>query len=711
MTPQELKACKRIRLITYCLSAIVIIIIGRAFYLQVITNSKWTDLAERQYHKTIRDKFPRGTIYDQNNEPMAISIEVDTVYLQPNQQIRRFDKDKIQDKIKEEAKRQEVAKVLATTLSLSLAEMKGKLHSEKYYLPIKRQISPEEGRDLREEIKAKKLPWIGFKKESQRYYPNAGVGAQLLGFTGFEHTGLEGLELKYNSLLLSQGEGIREGEKDNRGRVIGASREKNEGNRPGSSLVLTIDQKIQFIAEKELAEGLRSSGARAGCVIVLDPQTGRVLAIANQPGFNPNATSEYRPKDWRNRALGDTFEPGSTQKIFTVAAALNEKVITPGQLIHCENGSFKVGGRVIRDHAPLGLITVTDVLKHSSNIGAAKIGKKLERARLYKYLTDFGFGSVTGIDLPGESSGRLSKPEKWYEIDLAAISFGQGLTTTPIQTATAMAAIANHGLLMRPYVVERIIAADGSEERIEPKALRQVVSPETARIVSNMLMTVTAKGGTGTLAVVPGYLSAGKTGTAQKADAATGKYSIDKRVASFVGFVPAEDPKLVILALLDEPKGQVYGGLIAAPIFSRVAAQTLQLMGIAPTYPEDRNTILPSAEAIAELLKNEAEAMEEPVGLENTTDFGKLDIVEVDENGEAIAPVPSGPIMPNFTGLSSRQVLEMAQENNLNLKLIGSGRVIEQDPSAGMPIPMGSGIWVRLERPSDRAIPPETRRK
>ncbi len=696
MTPQEFKAYKRLRLVTFCLSAIFLVIIGRAFYLQVITNQKWEQLAERQYRKTIRDESPRGTIFDQNNEPMALSIAVDMVYVEPNQPTS------FPSAAKGKEKRREAVAVLAATLSLPAAEITKKLHSNKNYHLIKRQISPEEGSLLRKKIKEQKLPWIGIKQEYRRYYPNAEVGAQLLGFTGLEHQGLEGLELKYNDLLLSKGEGLREGRKDNRGRVIGASQEKGKETLPGSSLVLTINQKIQFIAERELAEGLRSSGSKAGCVIVLDPATGKVLALANQPGFNPNALSEYRPGDWRNRALGDAFEPGSTQKIFTVAAALNEKVITPGQLIHCENGSYKVGGKVIRDHNPLGLITITDILKHSSNIGSAKIGKKLERERLYKYLSDFGFGSVTGIDLPGESRGRLHKPGKWYEIDLAAISFGQGLTVTPMQTAAAMAAIANHGLLMQPHVVEKIISGDGSETIIAPKALRQVVSAETANIVRDMLMTVTEKGGTGTLAVVPGYRTAGKTGTAQKADAATRKYSVDKRVASFVGFIPAESPKLVIHVLLDEPKGQVYGGLIAAPIFSHVAAQTLQLLGIPPTYPEDRNTILPSAEAIAKILGS-AEAEE----LSALDPHSFDDIVEVDENGEAIALVPSGPVMPNFLGLSSRQVLEMAQESSLNLKLIGSGRVIEQDPVAGMPIPLGSGIWVRLEPPSDRPIPAE----
>lgn len=700
MTPQEFNTYKRIRLITFLLSAVILVILGRAFYLQIVTTSKWTKLAERQYHKTIRDESPRGAIFDDNNEPLALSIAVDTVYLEPTQST------KFPTPSKEEEKRKEAASILATTLSLPLGEMEKKLHSNKSYMIIKRKVSPEEGARLRQQIKEKKLPWIGIRQEYSRFYPNAEVGAQLLGFTGREHEGLEGLELKYNETLLSKGKGIREGEKDNRGRVIGASKETGEESRAGSSLVLTINQKIQFIAEKELAEEVRTSGSKAGCVVVLDPATGRILALANQPGFNPNAIGEYRPGDWRNRIISDAFEPGSTQKIFTVAAALNEKVITPGQMIHCENGSYKVGGKVIHDHSPLGLITITEILKHSSNIGSAKIGKKLERERLYKYLSDFGFGGTTGIDLPGETRGRLRKPEKWYEIDLAAISFGQGLTVTPIQTATAMAAIANHGLMMQPHVVEKIIAADGTVETIAPKAVRQVVSPETANIVRGMLMTVTEKGGTGTLAVVPGYRTAGKTGTAQKADAATGKYSVDKRVASFVGFIPAENPKIVILALLDEPKGQVYGGLIAAPIFSRVASQTLQLLGVPPTYPEDRDKILPSAETIAKLLKDETTEELSPLD-----ESSLADIVAIDENGETILPVASGPLMPNFVGLSSRQALNLAQEKNLNIKLIGSGRVTEQEPTAGMPIPTESGIWVRLEHPSDRPPPEETRPK
>lgn len=692
MSRLEANFYKRIRLVTVLFILLFVAIVTRAFYLQVVESEKWLTLAKRQYYQAIPASAQRGTIYDRNGEPLAVSLDVESIYIEPNQETKQLKTDEV------ESKRQEAARILATTLNLPYAEMSEKLHSSKSYLWIKRQISPEEAQALRAKVAEAKLPWICFQKEQRRFYPNAQVGAQVIGFTGLDPTGLEGIELKYEKVLKGSGEGTLVSEKDNRGRGIGSSQQKKESDHPGSSLVLTIDKKIQYIAEKELAEGVRSSGAKAGCVIVMDPATGKILAMASQPDFNPNAVARYRPENWRNRALSDAFEPGSTQKVFLVAAALNEKVITPGQLIHCENGSYSVGGKIIHDHSAHGMLSVTEILKYSSNIGSAKIGKRLERERLHRYLSDFGFGSPTGIDLPGESRGMLRKPEKWYEIDLAAISFGQGLTVTPLQTAVAMTAIANNGTLMQPHLVERVIAGDGLEETIEPQVLRQVVSKETARILRDMLMTVTEKGGTGTLAVVPGYHTAGKTGTAQKADATTHGYSADKRVASFVGFIPAEAPKLVILALLDEPQGQVYGGMIAAPIFSRVAAQTLQLLGVPPTFPEDRRNILPSEEAIANLLKSEA--MEE-----GSTGFDMSPVVEVDENGEALVPPPSGPLMPNFIGMSSRQVLEASQKNGLNVKLVGSGRVIEQDPIAGMPIPLEQEIWVRLEPPSDRPIP------
>lgn len=661
----------RIRLVAALFILIFLVVIGRTFYLQIISGDKWQALAERQYHKTIPVAAQRGAIYDRTGEPMAISLDVDSVYIEP----------------KRATKPVETAKLLAATLSLPYSLVKEKFDSDKGFLWLKRQITPEESEILRKRLRELKLDGVGFAKEHRRYYPNAQLGAQVIGFTGLDPDGLEGVELRYNASLLGPGNGILVTEKDNLGRGIGASGKQNDGSTAGSNLYLTIDRNLQYIAEKELAEGVRSSGSKAGCVIVMDPATGKVLAMASQPDFNPNAVSRYRPENWRNRALSDAFEPGSTSKVFLVAAALNEKVVQPGQLINCENGSYTVGGKTIHDHSGHGALTVTEILKYSSNIGSAKIGKRLERERLHKYLTGFGFGTQTGIDLPGETGGMLRKPSRWFEIDLAAISFGQGLTVTPLQVATAFGAIANGGKLMRPYVVERIAEADGTERHIAPKVVRQVVSRETSNIMRDMLMSVTEKGGTGTLAVVPGYRTAGKTGTAQKADPLTGGYSADKRVATFAGFIPAENPKLVVLALLDEPKGQVYGGLVAAPIFSRVAAQSLQYLGVPPTYPEDKDKILPTEEMVVNALK--AAEME---GTEAVT----TPPVEASDNSETVA---SGPLMPNFIGMSSRQVLQVVEKSGLNVKLVGSGRVVEQNPAAGLSIPNESEIWVRLETP------------
>lgn len=678
MSNLEAGSRKRIRFVAALFTLAFLLVTGRAFYLQVVTRDEWLERAERQYHRTIPVAAGRGEIFDCNGTPLAVSLEVDSVYLEPKRATRPV----------------ETARILAAALNLPYAAVMEKISSGKSFAWLKRQVTPEESERVRREIQEAKLDGVNFVKEHRRYYPNAQVGAQVIGFTGLDPGGLEGIELRYNALLLGRGSGTLVTQRDNKGRGIGRSEERLDADATAAaSIYLTIDKNIQYIAEKELAEGVKSSRSKAGCIVVMEPATGKILAMASNPDFNPNAVASHRPEDWRNRALTDSFEPGSTAKVFLLAAALNEKVIHPGQSIYCENGNYKVGGKVIHDHSSHGMLTITDILKYSSNIGSAKIGKKLERQRLHSYLTAFGFGSGTGIDLPGEAGGLLRKPSQWFEIDLAAISFGQGMTATPLQITTAMTAIANGGVLMQPHVVERIVEADGQERRIEPQVLRQVVTPETAAIVREMMMSVTEKGGTGTLAVVPGYRTAGKTGTAQKADPLTRGYSADKRVATFVGFIPAEAPRLAILALLDEPKGQVYGGLVAAPIFSRVASQSLQYLGVPPTYPEDRNKIMPSKEAIASLLQE--------VAADETNALADLPIEVVASPDELLAdPVPSGPLMPSLIGMSGRQVLQTIEQTGLNIRLVGSGRVVEQEPPAGASIPYDSEIWVRLEAPS-----------
>jgi cell division protein FtsI (penicillin-binding protein 3) len=479
-----------------------------------------------------------------------------------------------------------------------------------------------------------------------------------------------------------------------------------QGATRGHDLHLTIDENLQYIAERELAAGVREYQAQAGAVVVLEPDSGRILALANQPDYNPNAFSRYKTKDWRNRAVSDTFEPGSTMKVFLMASALNERVVSPNQLINCENGSYRVGGRTIHDHHPHGILTAEEVLKVSSNIGSAKIGKMLERKRLHSYLRDFGFGQKSGIDLPGEENGILRDPTRWFEIDLATISFGQGISITPLQLAAATAAIANGGYLMEPYVVERVTDSSGVvlTER-QPKVVRQVVSSEVAARVARMMEMVTADDGTGIKARVPGFRVAGKTGTAQKVDPVTGGYSADKRVASFVGFVPAEDPRLVVMVMIDEPRGQVYGGLVAAPVFARISTQALQYLKVMPNQPLSPGETLPTLEEILAQAKKEQQvaakqAAADQVAADPADEVETNTIEDLLAAAEAEAPaVPVGPQMPDFKGMSYRQVLEVMQTEGINVSLRGHGRVIEQSPVPGAAIPYGATVWVRLAPP------------
>jgi cell division protein FtsI (penicillin-binding protein 3) len=647
----------RIRLVGLCFLAAFGFIAARAFHLQVLGQQDWERRAERQHQKVIPLIPQRGTIFDRNGEALAVSLEVDSIYVEPQ---------KVEDPTR-------AAGLLADALGLKVRSVRAKLQAGKGFLWLKRQVTPRES----ELVRAMNLAGVGFTKEHRRFYPNSELGAQVIGFTGLDPEGLEGLELEYDSQVLGQG-GFLVTERDALGRGIGGGEETVQGGEQGSDLHLTLDKNLQFIAEKELAAGVKSCRARSGTVVVLDPTSGEVLAMASQPDFNPNAFTRYRPAQWRDRAICDTYEPGSTIKMFLLAAALDKGVVKPNSVIDCENGAYRVGGKTIHDHHPYGRLKLPEILKVSSNIGAAKIGEALDRENFYRYLRDFGFGETSGIDLPGEQPGLLRKPSQWFDIDLAAISFGQGLTVTPLQVATAAAAIANGGYLMQPYVVEQVVNAYGDVvESHHPKVRQQVVSTAVAKEIKDMLELVTEEGGTGTLASVSGYRVAGKTGTAQKVDPVTGTYSSDKTEASFVGFVPADDPKLVILVVLDEPEGRTFGGLVAAPIFSRIAAQGLRYLKVPPREPVNPGQ-LPSLD---EMLAHQAEPADVPAAQPEAM------------NGAV-------PVMPNCLGMSYRQVLQTMENVKLNIRLNGSGRVIDQHPRPGAPIRFGSEVWVRLAPPA-----------
>ncbi|RLB73736.1 MAG: penicillin-binding protein [Deltaproteobacteria bacterium] len=625
-----------------------LLIAGRAYYLQVVLAPELQSRADQQRQRVVKLAPQRGSIFDSRGDPLAVSLVAESLYADPVL-------------IKSPKK---VAEKLRKLLKRPKKELSRLLSSRKRFVWLGRKLDPE----VAKEIRKLKIYGLQFVTERKRYYPQASIAAHVLGFTGLDPNGLEGIELEYDQPLQGTS-GRLVSLHDARGRGLASAEQLVQGGVAGRNLFLTLDRSLQYVAEKELARVVRETGAVGGTIVMLEPASGRVLALASQPDYNPNSAGRYPAAKRRNRAVCDMYEPGSTFKPFLLAAVLEEGLVQPGKKIYCENGRYSVGGKTIRDHKKFKQLSLKETLKFSSNIGFAKLGKILERERFYSYIRNFGFGERSGIDLPGEVEGMLRPPSGWFEIDLAAISFGQGISVTPLQMAAAMGAIANGGLLMEPYLVEKITTADGElvEKRL-PEVRRRVVSEKTARLVREMMVSVTEPGGTGTRAALPGYRVAGKTGTAQKVDMVTGGYSPDKRVSSFIGFVPADNPALVLSVTVDEPKGKAYGGLIAAPVFARIAGHTLSHLNI-----------LPKGTVVA--------LTREPQATEPLPDLAPLlpDMVASD-----------GLRMPNFSGMSYRQVLQTMQQRNLNLKLSGSGQVVKQYPPPGKVIRYGKSAWIRF---------------
>ncbi len=642
----------RIRFIGGFFVLLFALTVCRAFYLQVINRDYLLKLADRQHQKVIPLIPARGTIYDANGAALAVSVEMDSCYAEP----------------KSIADLRAAAARLAPVLEMPQETVFRRLQGNRNFVWLKRRLTP----DVAKRVNDLDIEGIGFVKETKRYYPNSEVASHVIGFTGLDPEGLEGIERRYDSTILG-GTGYLVTERDALGRNVALKGTVVQNGAMGHNVTLTLDKNIQYIAEKELAKAVTNSGAKAGTAIVMDPNTGRVLAMSNFPTYNLNSHGDYASSVWRNRAVADSYEPGSTFKTLLIAAALEEKLVRPGDGINCEGGSYAIGGRTIHDTHKYGRLSVAEILKYSSNIGVAKIGSKLGASRLYTYLKNFGIGEKSGIDLPGETSGTLRQWNQWYGIDLATISFGQGVTASSVQLAAAFSVIANGGVLMKPYLVEKVSDSDGNVvTTFGPQARRRVVSPETAKSVARMLEGVAADGGTGTNASVEGYLVAGKTGTAQKVDPITKGYSASKRTASFIGFVPARKPRLTILVMIDEPKTSPYGGVVAAPAFSAIALQSLCYLKVPP------DTIVRS--------KPQAVVAEASPDAEDESTVAEGAIVE---EGEGI-------VMPNFRGKSMRQALKIMEEQGLNVRLHGSGRAIEQNPRPGYRIRPSDQVWVKF---------------
>jgi cell division protein FtsI (penicillin-binding protein 3) len=541
------------------------IVLFRLVTLQVLQAAELTVRADRQHQKTVSLEGARGTIVDRNGKVLAMNLEVPSVFGVPTD-------------VDSPAK---TARVLSPVLHVRANELEQKLRQDRRFVWLARKLDPEQGRWF----ERTRIEGIGVVMEGRRFYPKGPLLSHLLGFSGMDGQGLEGIERRYDTDL--QGEKrVTVLQRDAKGRtVFSKGQQAEQAPAPGHRLVLTIDEVIQYIVEKELDNAVARAQAKSGTMIVLEPHSGALLALAGSPRFDPNVLSNLSPDRWRNRALTDAYEPGSTMKAILAAAAIEERVMKPDTLVFGEQGSMAIASTVIHDHEKLGWLTFAQVIQKSSNIGAAKAGIALGDQRLYQYLQAFGFGARTEIDLPGEAAGLLRSPKAWGRRTVASVSMGQEIGVTPMQMVSAIAAIANGGQLMRPYVVSEIRdARDEVKRQILPQVRRRVISPETARAVTRILEGVVTEG-TGGKAAISGFRVAGKTGTAQKIDPRTGAYSDSKFVSSFVGYVPADNPRLAMIVVIDEPQGEAWGGAVAAPVFNRVGEQALSYLGVSSPEP------------------------------------------------------------------------------------------------------------------------------
>ncbi|HSE93984.1 MAG TPA: penicillin-binding protein 2, partial [Methylomirabilota bacterium] len=519
---------------------------ARLAWLQIVRHAELTALAERQYTRTVVLHAPRGPIVDRHGSALAASMPAESLFVQP-----RY----VDDPVRAAAR-------LAPILRMPEAELHAALVTSRPFTWLRRRLSPAAA----EQVKALREPGLGLVPEPLRLYPNRELAAHVLGFEGVDG-GLEGVERTWESALAGAPGKAVVG-RDALGRDL-STQVVLQAPVAGHGVMLTLDANIQYATERELDAAWRRTGARGAMAVVLDPRTGDLLAAAVRPAFNPNTFLDVPDRDvWRNRIVTDPFEPGSTFKMVLAAAALEEGVARPDDHVFAEYGKITIAKTVIRDWKKFGWLTFAEVLQNSSNVGTIKVALALGTPRYHRYVTAFGFGAPTGVGLPGESRGLLRDPQRWSALSLPTMSIGQEVSVTALQLAAAFGAVANGGTLMRPRLVRSVFDADGKEtRRFEPSAVRRVISAETARTLTRMLTRV-VESGTGHNAAIPGYEVAGKTGTAQKPDPTTRRYSRAPGVLSFVGFAPADEPRFVMLVLLDEPKTERWGSEAAAPIFA-----------------------------------------------------------------------------------------------------------------------------------------------
>ena len=549
----------------------------RLVYLQVIKHDEYAGLAAEKhvYKQTIYAE--RGTILDANNEVLAHNVPVETVVGDATHLNNR----------------EAIVDLIGDELGIPTRQLAEKLNSERRYIVIKREVPESLATALRAKLLAKNLRGIYFENDATRIYPNGAMLCHVIGFTDFEHRGIQGVEASMEEYLHGQ-DGYRYVEHNRVGQEIVPYRGQERVPRNGYQVHLTVDLNLQNIVENEIDAAIAEYRPKKATIILMRPQTGEIMAMANRPNFHLNLRSEAKPEEMKNRAIIDMMEPGSTFKIVAAAAALNEHKLRPDSTIFCENGLWNFGGAALHDHRAFSYLSVRDVLIKSSNIGAAKLALSVGEQKFYEYIRRFGFGERTGIELPGEINGVIRPPRSWSKISITRIPMGHEIGVTPLQMVLAMAAIANGGKLIMPRIVKSITTADGRAiSSLAPVVLRQVTSPETARQIGDALRGVVSDRGTAAAAAVPGFTIAGKTGTAQKVDP-NGGYEQGKYVVSFTGYLPAERPEFVGLVVLDDAQTSKpelnYGGLIAGPIFSRIAEKAARYLDLEP-HEEIRKAI------------------------------------------------------------------------------------------------------------------------
>jgi cell division protein FtsI (penicillin-binding protein 3) len=550
----------RRRRLVFCIFFLFFVIcLSRLFYIQCFRNKYLTLLARKQQNLFISLEPHRGTIFDRNLRPLAINLPAESLYIVPQE---------IKDK-------EYTIQKLLPVLNSAGVYLKGKLDSNKHFVWIGRKLPS----DVADTVRKLKLPGVYFIKESKRVYPNFHLASHLIGFAGLDNKGLEGIELSYDRYLAGiSGWGVllRDGRQERLGLW-----EKLVLPNNGYNLILTIDEVIQFIVERELDRIVEKFHPKSASIVVMNPLTGGILALANRPTYDLNQTPQTEDKIRRNRAITDLFEPGSVFKVITASAALEESIVEVEDRFFCENGAYRVANHLLHDHRPHGWLTFREIIEQSSNIGVTKVAQKIGKGLLYKYIKKFGFGEKLGIDLPGEVSGIVKEPSQWSELSIGAVPFGQEVGVTVLQLASAISVIANQGKLMKPYVVCEIRDEEGVPvKQFYPEVLTRVISPETALKLKEILVGV-IENGTGRLARIEGLRAAGKTGTAQKIES-NGRYSHRKFIASFIGFAPADNPKIAVAVVVDEPQPVYYGGVVCAPAFKNICSDVLKYLQMQP---------------------------------------------------------------------------------------------------------------------------------